>query len=239
MAQFTNTSGVVKFALAVLGLSILVNIRNWRRVDPNIIVIIAWFAVPFIGMYIVSFWVPMFHDRYLMHTVGGFMLLLAAGSLSVVSIPVVKWIFPALLVLVIAATSSRNIDNGRHTKEAVAMVQALRDSNTRVVMYPKYRIFGYAYYFNKERFQDYDSEYGYYKVLEGFKEENLYGINQYSEARIDSTVKKVIFMMTDGGPKDQLLDDFEQEFELTKKYFFPEIIDVYEFHRDQRESKED
>jgi hypothetical protein len=239
LAQFTNTSGVVKFALAVLGLSILVNIRNWRRVDPNIIVIIAWFAVPFIGMYIVSFWVPMFHDRYLMHTVGGFMLLLAAGSLSVFSIPVVKWMFPALLVLVMGATSSRNIDNGRHTKEAVALVQELRDSNTRVVMYPKYRIFGYAYYFNKERFQDYDSEYGYYKVLEGFKEENLYGINQYSEARIDSTVKKVIFMMTDGGPKDQLLDDFEQEFELTKKYFFPEIIDVYEFHRDQRESKED
>jgi hypothetical protein len=100
-----------------------------------------------------------------------------------------------------------------------------------VVLYPKYRIFGYAYYFDRDRFTDYDAEYGYYNVLEGFKEENFYGINQYSEARIDSTVHKVIFMMTDGGPKKQLVSDFQADFVLKNKYLFPEIVEVFEFER--------
>ena len=128
--------------------------------------------------------------------------------------------------------STANVDNARHTKDAVAKVQELRDDNTRIVMYPKYRMFGYAYYFNKERFKNYDKEYGYYNVIEGFHEENLYAINQYSEARIDSfCYDKLIFMMTDAGPKEQFLADFEKEFELLNTYHYPEIIDIYEFRK--------
>ena len=157
--------------------------------------------------------------------------MVAISSVSVIKLPVVKWVIPSLMIVFFIATSDRNIDNGRHTKEAVEKVQELRDTATRVVLYPKYRIFGYAYYFDRDRFTDYDAEYGYYNVLEGFKEENFYGINQYSEARIDTTVHKVIFMMTDGGPKKQLVSDFQADFVLKNKYLFPEIVEVFEFER--------
>ena len=126
---------------------------------------------------------------------------------------------------------ARNIDNGRHTKSAVEYVQSERDSNTRIILYPKFKILGYAYYFNRNRFKNFDQEYGFFKVAEGFKEENIYAINQYSEARIDSNCQKLIFMMTDAGPKDQLLSDFSHEFELERTEHFPAIIDVYSFKR--------
>ena len=38
-------------------------------------------------------------------------------------------------------------------------------------------------------------------------------------------------MMTDGGPKEQLVSEFQEDFKLKKKYFFPEIIEVFEFER--------
>jgi hypothetical protein len=140
---------------------------------------------------------------------------------------IVALIFLGFLFIGVA----RDIDNGRHTKSAVDYVQSERDSDTRIILYPKFKILGYAYYFNRDRFKNYDQEYGFYKVVEGFKEENFYAINQYSEARIDSSCQKLIFMMTDAGPKDQLLADFSQEFELEKTEHFPAIIDVYSFKR--------
>jgi 4-amino-4-deoxy-L-arabinose transferase-like glycosyltransferase len=231
LAQFANSAGIVKCILLLLAFTLVANVRKWRSVNRNVLVIAGWFVVPFLGMFILSYWVPMFHDRYLVHTVGGFILLVAISSVSVIKLPVVKWVIPSLMIVFFIATSDRNIDNGRHTKEAVEKVQELRDTATRVVLYPKYRIFGYAYYFDRDRFTDYDAEYGYYNVLEGFKEENFYGINQYSEARIDSTVHKVIFMMTDGGPKKQLVSDFQADFVLKNKYLFPEIVEVFEFER--------
>jgi hypothetical protein len=132
--------------------------------------------------------------------------------------------------LVIA--SSRNIDNGRHTKEAVEKVQTIRDSGTRVILYPKFNMVSYSYYFNQDRFKDYDYEYGFYKLVEGFKEENFYGINQYSEARIDrSSCDKLIFIMTEFGPKEELLKDFKKDFWLEDSFHYPEIIDIYIFKR--------
>ncbi|MFB1012705.1 MAG: hypothetical protein QMC68_03040, partial [Bacteroidia bacterium] len=203
----------------------------FRSMDRNLLVILAWFVVPFFGMYFISYEMPMFHNRYLMHAFIGFILVISVASLSIIKLPIVQWIIPVILLACFVIKSKRSIDNGRHSREVVAKVQELRDENTRVVMYPKYRILGYSYYFNRERFKKYDAEYGFYNVLEGFKEENFYGMNQYSEARIDSTVNKVIFMMTDGGPKDQLISEFQEDFKLKKEYFFPEIIEVFEFER--------
>ena len=231
LVKFANHRIVVYLLIAALVYAMVLFVRRGKRPDKNIVVALAWFFVPFVGMYFLSFKVPMFHDRYLMHTFVGFCLLagLALGHLS--RFKLIPWVAGGFVILTLIYTSHRNIDNGRHTKEAVTKVQELRDADTQVVMFPKYRIFGYAYYFNRERFKNYDAEFGYYQVLEGFKEENFYGINQYSEARIDSTVNKVIFMMTDGGPKEQLRTEFSQEFEETAKYHFPEITDVFVYKR--------
>ena len=233
LVQFANSKKVVFIVLGIFAVAALLNLKRVKTVSKNTWVVLAWFLVPFFGMYFISYEIPMFHNRYLMHTFIGFILLLSIASLSIVKFPFFKLSIPVLLVFCFILKSERNIDNGRHAREAVAKVQELRDANTRVVMYPKYRILGYSYYFNRERFKNYDAEYGFYNVLEGFKEENFYGINQYSEARIDSTVSEVVFMITDGGPKEQLLNDFGIGFTQTEEYNYPEIIDIYKFDRKQ------
>ena len=141
-------------------------------------------------------------------------------------------LFAFIFLGILWLNSYRNIDNGRHTRAAIEYVQSQRDNNTRIVIYPKFKILGYSYYFNQDRFKNFDQEYGFYEVVEGFKDENFYAINQYSEARIDtSCCQKLIFMMTDAGPKDKLLEDFSQKFELKKTVHFPAIIDVYSYSK--------
>lgn len=230
--QFSNTKTLARICIALIAFATLLWFWKWKNTSESTKVIWLWFVLPFMLMFVVSYWVPMFHNRYLMHAFVGYSLLLSVAAFRVLPLPVAKYLIPIALLGSFFYKSNTNVDNARHTKEAVAKVQELRDDNTRIVMYPKYRMFGYAYYFNKERFKNYDKEYGYYNVIEGFHKENLYAINQYSEARVDSTCcDKLIFIMTDAGPKEQLLAEFEKEYVLLNTYNYPEIIDIYEFRR--------
>ena len=228
---FLNSQNLVKCFITLMILSLLLwGFRN-RVISKNTVVVLCWFFVPFFGMFFISYSFPMFHDRYLMHAFVGFVLFVGIVTTSIFKSDWLNGIVALIFLGFLFIGVARNIDNGRHTKSAVDYVQSERDSDTRIILYPKFKILGYAYYFNRDRFKNYDQEYGFYKVVEGFKEENFYAINQYSEARIDSSCQKLIFMMTDAGPKDQLLADFSQEFELEKTEHFPAIIDVYSFKR--------
>ena len=228
---FLNSQNLVKCFITLMILSLLLwGFRN-RVISKNTVVVLCWFFVPFFGMFFISYSFPMFHDRYLMHAFVGFVLFVGIVTTSIFKNDWLNGIVGLIFLGFLFVGVTRNIDNGRHTKSAVDYVQSERDSDTRIILYPKFKILGYAYYFNRNRFKNYDQEYGFYKVVEGFKEENFYAINQYSEARIDSSCQKLIFMMTDAGPKDQLLADFSQEFELEKTEHFPAIIDVYSFKR--------
>ena len=228
---FLNSQNLVKCFITLMILSLLLwGFRN-RVISKNTVVVLCWFFVPFFGMFFISYSFPMFHDRYLMHAFVGFVLFVGIVTTSIFKNDWLNGIVGLIFLGFLFVGVTRNIDNGRHTKSAVDYVQSERDSDTRIILYPKFKILGYAYYFNRNRFKNYDHEYGFYKVVEGFKEENFYVINQYSEARIDSSCQKLIFMMTDAGPKDQLLADFSQEFELEKTEHFPAIIDVYSFKR--------
>ena len=232
LTLFFNSYQLV-IILILVGLFVgIVSIRRLHRVHQNSIVIIAWFLIPLLGMFGISYYFPMFHDRYLMHSfVGG---CLFVGVLFD-TLPVRKLMSGALAGIFLSVFifySIRNIDNGRHTAQAIEKVQSLKDESTRVILYPKYNMIGYAYYFNRNRFRKFDDDYGYYKLVEGFKDENIYGINQYSEARIDSTCcQKLLFMMTDAGPKEELLAAFGTHYQLKDSFHYPAIIDVYAFER--------
>jgi len=228
---FLNSQNLVKCFITLMILSLLLwGFRN-RVISKNTVVVLCWFFVPFFGMFFISYSFPMFHDRYLMHAFVGFVLFVGLVTTSIFKSDWLNGIVALIFLGFLFIGVAKNIDNGRHTKSAADYVQSERDSDTRIILYPKFKILGYAYYFNRDRFRNFDQEYGFYKVVEGFKEENFYAINQYSEARIDSSCQKLIFMMTDAGPKDQLLADFSQEFELEKTEHFPAIIDVYSFKR--------
>ena len=232
LTLFLNSYGLV---LGFITLTSLVFIR-WaivdRSVSKNTMVILYWFLIPFLGMFFISYSFPMFHDRYLMHAFVGSTLFVGIIATSLFRNNWLNSLFAFIFLGILWLNSYRNIDNGRHTKAAIEYVQSQRDNNTRIVIYPKFKILGYSYYFNQDRFKNFDQEYGFYEVVEGFKDENFYAINQYSEARIDtSCCQKLIFMMTDAGPKDKLLEDFSQKFELKKTVHFPAIIDVYSYSK--------
>mgnify|MGYP001561162967 CR=1 FL=1 len=231
LLKFVNARFVMLFTYFVFTTSLVSLIKNRSKITKNHAVIIAWFVVPFFGMFVLSYWLPMFHDRYLMHAFVGFCMLLSIAVTSLVSLPIIKWIVPTLLIVAMSIASRRNIDNGRHTQDAVAKVQEIRTPETRVVLYPNYRILGYGYYFDRDKFESYDAAHAYNDVIESFRQENLYAINKFANAGIDSTINKIIFMMVDGGPKEQLLEQFGQEFKLKNTHLFSDIIEIFELER--------
>ena len=232
MAQFTNSPFTSKLSFILLVSWTIISLANYKNLDRSQAYIFGLFWLPFIGMFLWSYAVPMFHNRYLMHAYIGVCILLGVSGFSEGRFLLLRKLLAVFLLFTMASSFTTHVDNHRHSKEAVQKVKELMTSDTRVAIFPKYRVFGYAYYLDRQRFENYDLEYGYYHVIEGFKEENIYFINQHSEARIDSTDNRhFLFLMTDGGPEDQLVTEFDTTFDLVNKYHFPEIINLYEMRR--------
>ena len=235
--QFAGSSKLALISIVVLIIGLVKQVYTQSKNRNAFWLIFALFVIPFFGMFIVSYQIPMFHNRYLMHAFVPFILLLAISANGLMNKRTYDFALAMFLVASFAIKSQINVDNGRHIKEAVAEIKSLSENNERVVIYPKHRVFGYAYYFNRNRFKEYDREYGFYNVIEGFKDDAIYFINQYSEARIDTACcDKVVFAMTDSGPKDQIMNEFKKEYDVTETEHFPEIIDVIKFEKTKKKT---
>ena len=68
----------------------------------NNLAVIIWFVFPFFFMFIISFWIPMFFDRYLIFVSIGYYFLLAVCADNLIRRPGYRIIIPVLLVLSIS-----------------------------------------------------------------------------------------------------------------------------------------
>ncbi|MCC7502034.1 MAG: glycosyltransferase family 39 protein [Flavobacteriales bacterium] len=114
--------------VVVIAFLLLIMIGAWRSklTGPGIRLASLWVVVPLLGMFAVSFQVPMFLDRYLVYVAPGFAMLVAVciGSVSQdlrVSIGV-----SAMAIIGMVATFTPWKDNGRHPSQVVRQVHEWR-----------------------------------------------------------------------------------------------------------------
>jgi uncharacterized membrane protein len=81
-----------------------------------------WALVPLTTMFAVSFWIPVFHDRYLVFAAPGFALLAAAGIEGVKSGPGVRWGLAGITAIAMAITFEPN--RKRYAPEGVVELAA-------------------------------------------------------------------------------------------------------------------
>lgn len=231
--QFSNKPVTTVFTISILLVALvkLIIKKDIKNIPTSNKIILIWFLFPFLFMFIISYWIPMFLDRYLIFVSLGFYLVLSLCSSYIISQRKYKLILPGILVVLFAVTFNPNVDNKRHVKETVEKVKELKDKRTKVLICPQHFIYNFTYYYSSEIFKEIDNQNPSYKISENLIKQNIYTINNINEVDL-SGCDKIIFLDAASQfsfPENNIINILEKTYKLKDTYKFYEIFNVYEF----------
>jgi mannosyltransferase len=206
--------------------------QHSKTVSTYTKILISWFFFPLLTMFVSSFWIPMFLDRYLIFITGAFFLLLGKGisylnergSLEI-----------SILTLALFAISfETNVDKKRHVSEVVQKVKELKTDKTVVYMCPNGFDLEFSYYYNRNYFADIDDPDTKEKLCLHLATENIYPICSFKQ--LDTTIIKnsssVIYIDAAadfGCPGNQIKSFLDSTLSLCQQYSVPDIYRIYEY----------
>lgn len=229
LRAFSNAPVTAVFTLAGLVVGFVLLILK-RKQNPNRLatrLIFCWFYLPFIFMFVISFWIPMFLDRYLMFVAIGFPLLAAVSAGFILQKPKFRWLIPGFICLLFVVTVKPNKTNKREVRETVQLVKQLENDQTLVLIAPDHFALNFIYYYDRKLFQSPDME-GAKKQLH---QRNLYCINSLEGVDYKSAKHIVLVDAASNfsAPNNNILNTLNAEFNQTNKHHIEEIFDIYEF----------
>lgn len=233
LVRFTNTpvtgSIVILIMLTAFTLVIIRKGSNINAAKNSIIIL--WFLLPFFGMFLLSYRIPMFVDKYLVFVSPAFYLVLSISCLYLVNLPKLKLLIPLLLVGLFAATFNAFVDNKREVRETIAKISELKGKNDMLIICPKHFVLNFTYYYDQKVFQDVDNEKVYDKMLSQLKKQNIYATNTVTNLSF-SGIDNIIYLDAAAQfsyPENHILDSLNKSYAIDSIYKFYEIFKVYSF----------
>jgi len=158
--RFSNVPVVTVFFILMLTAAFvkyLIGRRNpSEHPSPYQKVLLIWFFVPYLAIFLLSFKLPMFLDRYLVFTSIAFYLLVGQAIIYTSgSRKIVFYVVSVIAVGGMLITFKPNLGNHRRLKKVVEVISELKRNNTPVFMCPEWLEYGFAYYYNPGYFRDY------------------------------------------------------------------------------------
>lgn len=143
-------------AVALLLVIVVAAVRKGVR-TPGMQIGLIWAFVPLVAMFLVSFKVPIFLDRYLVYAAPGFALLSAISLSLLLNEGRWRWLPAAAVVAGMAFTFHPWMDTGLHPSRVVAQVQKWQEGHRSVLIAPGYYAPTFAWQLDKELLRDPDS----------------------------------------------------------------------------------
>lgn len=226
---FSNAPVTAVFTIISIVVGMVVLFIN-RRKNPNRLatkLVLSWFFFPFIFMFGISFWMPMFLDRYLMFLAIAFPLVIAVCSDFILSKAKFRVWIPSFICLLFLVTFKPNKSNNRLVKETVQLVKSLENKQTLVFVAPDHFTLNFMYYYNRKLFQLPDIE----LAKKQLHTQNLYCINSLDGIDFKSAKKVVLVDAASNfsAPNNNILNTLNETFIQVRKQHIEEIFDVYEF----------
>jgi mannosyltransferase len=195
-------------------------------------IILIWFLFPFFFMFAISYWVPMYLDRYLIFVTPAYYLIIAVSASFVLNNVKFKNAIFGVFVLLFVFTFNPNKDNKSHAKEIVTKVIELKDKNTSVVICHSYFMLNFAYYYSKDIFSEMDNGNHYVRLSKRLRDENIFPVN--SAEYISFSSPRIIFVdvaANSSFPDNNIYNSLTKKYQLKNKYQFNDQLNVYEFEQ--------
>jgi len=156
--RFSNVPVTTVCFLIILFAAFILYLTHRKKTEScqtNSALVLIWFFLPYLFMFLISFKIPMFLDRYMVFTSIGYYFLIA---IAVSSLGKKRWVFYILsftVVFLMAVSFNPQEDNKRRVKEVVQTVKSLKTKESVIVICPSWLDFGFVYYYNQGYFKDY------------------------------------------------------------------------------------
>ena len=234
LRQLCNAPVVTVCAISLLIISLvkfLITKKENAKNRLHVRLVILWVSFIIVVMFTVSFRIPMFIDRYLMPAAVAFSLVLGIALNYINPIRKFPHLFPAVFIILFAASAQPNITNKRNVSETVNFIKENQDTNTLVIICPPELLFNFAYYYDKDIFKNYNTEDVYLNIKKSLGSNNIHAA--YNIAEIDYRKwRQIIYLDAAANfsyPDNSIIQRLEEDYQLNKKSHFKEIFNVYEY----------
>lgn len=157
--RYLNAPVVTVVAISILGLSLFLYFSKIRKggmiPDTSKTVLLIWFLVLYFLMFLISFKLPIFLDRYTVFISVGFYMLLAVAITSITSNLYIRTALQVVFIGMMAVTFHPHVNNKRDLKEAVDYIASYKTGETVVILTPSWLEYGFSYHYDPEIFGNY------------------------------------------------------------------------------------
>lgn len=225
-----------KPVVTVLGILILVaTVVKWcfsktKRLSVEALLLASWFCISFFGMFLVSFQIPMFLDRYLIFCSFSYILLLVYGVWYL--FPKEKWriIVSALITILFGVTFSWYKPVNRNSDKISQVVKKAQKEGYSIVISPPDYLPTFTYYYRLNYFQLTDTHPLYGRMMKKLNNENVFLVYDFTE--LSHTSNKWLYIDVASNlivENNHVIENLSQKYRLIKEEFLDEISKAYYF----------
>ena len=225
-------TGLILLLIIAGSAKLVYNRHVFKSTDTTNYIILS-FIIPFTIIFLASFKIPMFYDRYLVFTTIGYYLMIGIILDYLFNNKVAKSVTSIIILMCMVLTTNPNISNKRNVRETVEKIKDLNNSNTLILISPDYFIFNFAYYFDQEIFTNPVSSFHQNNIYEklSLKHPNILGLHNINQVNYKAW-NKIIFLDAAADfsyPNNNILNTLNQNCNLISTSSFYEIFNIYEF----------
>ncbi|MDQ3101461.1 MAG: glycosyltransferase family 39 protein [Bacteroidota bacterium] len=163
-------------AAAILIVVILIHLIRSKAAELLTRLSLIWTFVPLSGMFLISFFIPMYLDRYLIYASPGFFLLSAMALNSILPNVRWNWLPPAIVIMIMIFTFHLRNVSWPQPSEVVRSVEDLKPSEqTPIFIHPWWYAHSYAWHLDKELLTDPD------RLIENLEQRSIHPIHDTGE----------------------------------------------------------
>jgi mannosyltransferase len=157
-----------------------------------------WFLVPYIGMFIVSYHVPVFISRYLVFALPGFCGLIAWICCRWTAVKKNRIISAGLIILLFLLTTGLNPPKHRPLRAVASIMEQAKDGHTTVVINPPFLVAEYAYHLDRRAFTCVDSPIEYRSMDSVLRINGVIRTGNADELRAAMPLRNTVLYVTTG-----------------------------------------
>jgi len=221
------TSSYIIFSLLMLTFFLMS-----KKLSATYKLLLLWFFMPLLNMFIASFWVPMFIERYLIFISPAFFLLVTAGVAQFEKKLNLGISF--LMLALMGITLKLDQSNKRDVRQLIDKVKEIKTDNSIIYICPDHFDINFAYYYNQAYFKDIKQDEVKGNLLRNLEVERIFPINDYKNLQpaLYPTADKVIYIDAAAEfsyPGNNVFPNLHSALGEPIVHQIPEIFKVYEF----------
>jgi mannosyltransferase len=233
--RFSNVPVVTVFFLVILTAAVMKYIMKWRNfsalLSPFQKILLLWFFFPYLAIFLLSYKIPMFLDRYLVFTSVAFYFLIAQAIIYTLgSRKIIFYIFSVLAIGGMLLTFNPNIDNHRRLKRVIEVIHDLKQKETPILICPEWLDLGFTYYYNPEYFKDFGN------LKQKLQKEFIFPVNHADQVPSGILEKSTSVILLEEWPEvvdknNEVLKNISDRYTTCTVINIPETYKVYYFSR--------